>query len=241
MKVSDIITNTINRFPIGYVFTYNDFNIEVTQKEAAIKHLNRLVQNGKLAKLSKGKYYKPEQTRFGQLPVSEYQVVKDLLEQDGRVIGYITGYRAYNMMHLTTQVPNTIHIGTNKFKNPTVRGVYKIKFVVQNNTITKESIPLLRFLDAIKNIKKIPGTLTDEAVVILLGILRDLSQNELQNIKRLSMKYTPATRALLGAMVESIYPNDNLSSLYETLNPITKYKLGVSQDALQTKERWNII
>jgi hypothetical protein len=34
----------------------------VNQKEAVIKALNRMVASGKIAKLSKGKYYKPENT-----------------------------------------------------------------------------------------------------------------------------------------------------------------------------------
>jgi predicted transcriptional regulator of viral defense system len=241
MKVSETVENTINKFSFGYVFTYNDFNIGVACKEAAIKHLNRMVLSGKLVKLSKGKYYKPEQSKFGQIPASEYQIVKDLLEQDGRIIGYITGFRAYNELGLTTQVPNTIQIGTNKLKNPTKRGLYKIMFVTQNNNINKESIPLLRMLDAIKDIKKIPDAMIDDSISIMADHISKLSKEELQNIKRLSIKYTPVTRALLGAIIEMIYSIENTQPLYTSLNHITKYKLGASLAALPTKEKWNII
>ncbi len=241
MKVSEIIEDTIDRLPFGYVFTYSDFNIEVNQKEAAIKHLNRLTKSGCLVKLSKGKYYKPEQSRFGQVPASEYQVVKDLLEQDGKPIGYVSGYRALNELHLTTQVPNTIHIATRKFKNSTQRGIFKIRFILQNNTITKENIPLLKVLDAIKWIRKIPGTLVDEAVPILCGILAELSNDDKQSIIRLVKKYPPATRAILGALMENIGYSKYAEKLKEKLNPITKYKLGVSEKVLPTKNRWNIL
>ncbi len=241
MKVSDIVEDTINRLPFGYVFTYNDFNIEVNQKEAAIKHLNRLSRSGRLVKLSKGKYYKPEQSRFGEIPVSEYQVVKDLLEQDGKPIGYITGYRAFNELGLTTQVPSIIQIATNKFKNPKKRGLYKIEFVLQSNTITKENIPLLRILDSIKNIKKIPGAMASEAIPILRGILQDLSGDNMQSIVRLAKKYPPATRALLGALIEDLAIPELLKQLKEGLNPITKYNIGVSEIELPTKSNWNII
>ncbi len=241
MKVSEIVEDTINRFPFGYVFTYNDFSIEVNQKEAAIKHLNRLTKSGRLVKLSKGKYYKPEQSRFGQVPASEYQVVKDLLEQDGKSIGYMSGYRALNELHLTTQVPNTIHIATNKFKNPTQRGIFKIRFILQNNIITKENIPLLKVLDSIKWIRKIPGTLVNEAVPILCGILEKLSNEDKQSIIRLVKKYPPATRALLGALMENIGYSEYTQQLREGLNPITKYNIGVSEEVLPTKNRWNIL
>lgn len=48
MKVSDIVINKVDRPPNGYIFTYNDFNLPVENKEASIKVLNRLVEKGKL-------------------------------------------------------------------------------------------------------------------------------------------------------------------------------------------------
>ena len=82
MKITEYIAFMIDRFPKGYVFTYEDFYNEVKKKEAIIKALNRMVNSGKIAKLSKGKYYKPEKTPFGELQPNQYQVVKDLIEED---------------------------------------------------------------------------------------------------------------------------------------------------------------
>ena len=98
LKTTEYVTSIIYRMPKGYVFTYEDFMGEVKKKEAVIKALNRMVESGKIAKLSKGKYYKPEETVFGQLQPDQYQVVKDLLEEDGKVIGYLTGYSIYNKL-----------------------------------------------------------------------------------------------------------------------------------------------
>lgn len=67
MIVSGSIIKTINRLPKGYVFTYADFITEVKSKEAIIKTLNRMAASGKIVKLAKGKYYKPETTPFGNL------------------------------------------------------------------------------------------------------------------------------------------------------------------------------
>jgi len=77
MNVTDYISGKIERLPKGYVFTYADFVTEVNKKEAVIKALNRMVKSGKIAKLSKGKYYKPESTPFGNLQPNQAQVVKD--------------------------------------------------------------------------------------------------------------------------------------------------------------------
>ena len=80
MKTTEYIAITINRFPKGYVFTYDDFIRKVNERQAVIKALNRMAASGKIAKLSKGKYYKPESTPFGDILPSQKQVVKDLLE-----------------------------------------------------------------------------------------------------------------------------------------------------------------
>lgn len=60
MKISEYIANSVDRLPKGYVFTYVDFMDKVEKEEAVIKTLNRMAASGKINKLSKGKYYKPE-------------------------------------------------------------------------------------------------------------------------------------------------------------------------------------
>lgn len=117
MKTSEYISFTIDRLPKGYVFTYADFVTEVSKKEAVIKTLNRMAESGKIAKLSKGKYYKPENTPFGKLEPNQAQTVKDLMENDGKLTGYLTGYSIYNHLGLTTQVSNTIQIGKNEVRS----------------------------------------------------------------------------------------------------------------------------
>src|SRR5665647_113440 len=98
MKTTDSIANTIDRLPNGYVFTYTDFINEVNKKEAVVKALNRMVAAGKLSKLSKGKYYKSEKTVFGDLQPNQCEIVKDLLEVDRKIVGYLTGFSIYSQL-----------------------------------------------------------------------------------------------------------------------------------------------
>jgi hypothetical protein len=241
MKVSDYIAVTIGRFPKGYVFTYADFVTEVNKKEAVIKALNRLVASGKIEKLSKGKYYKPENTPFGNLQPNQAQVVKDLLEDDGKLVGYLTGYSMYNQLGLTTQVSYTIQIGKKDLRPAFKRERYSISFIKQKNTITKENIPLLQILDAIRYIKKIPDTSVEASCKRFLAILQELSTKDKETLVRLALKYPPATRALLGAVLEELQETQILTPLMKSLNPITKYKLSGAEKALATTEKWNIV
>ena len=240
MKTSEYISFTIDRLPKGYVFTYADFTTEVNKKEAVIKALNRMVESGKIAKLSKGKYYKPESTPFGKLQPSQAQIVKDLMENDGKIIGYLTGYSIYNQLGLTTQVSNTIQIGKKEVRTAFKRERYTISFVKQKNTITKENIPLLQLLDVIRYIQKIPDTNPEFSCKRLLAILKDLSEKDKNTMVRLAFKYPPATKALLGALLDELNESTLTESLYKTLNPITKYKLSVDKVLTKT-EKWNII
>jgi hypothetical protein len=241
MKTSDYISFTIDRLPKGYVFTYADFTTEVNKKEAVIKALNRMVASGKIAKLSKGKYYKPETTVFGNLEPKQSQVVKDLLEENGKITGYLTGYSIYNQLGLTTQVSNTIQIGKNEIRPNFRRGRYNISFIKQKNSINKENIPLLQLLDAIRNIKKIPDANIESSCKRFLAILEKLSDKEINMIVRLGLKYPPATRALLGALMEQLQQVKAAEPLYKSLNPITKYKLSGAEKVLSTTKKWNIV
>ena len=100
------------------------------------------------------------------------QVVKDLLEEDGKIIGYLTGYSIYNQLGLTTQVSNTIQIGKNEIRPGFKRERYTIAFIKQKNTLTKENIPLLQILDAIRYIKKIPDATIESSCRRLSVILK---------------------------------------------------------------------
>lgn len=241
MNVTDYISSKIERLPKGYVFTYVDFITEVNKKEAVIKALNRMVKSGKIAKLSKGKYYKPENTPFGNLQPNQAQVVKDLLEENGKITGYLTSYSIYNQLGLTTQVSNTIQIGKNQIRPNFKRERYTISFVKQKNTITKENIPFLQILDAIRYIKKIPDASIEVSCKRFLAIIKKLSDKETNTLVRLALKYPPATRALLGALFEQLQQTQATESLFKSLNPITKYKLAGAAKVLNTTEKWNIV
>lgn len=238
MKISDYIDSIIIRLPKGFVFTSNNFGSEVS-KEAVVKTLNRMVESGKLQKISKGRFYKPETSVFGELKPPKEQIVKDLLFDDGKLTGYLTGLSIYNEIGLTSQISNTIQIGKNEIRPTFTRGKYTISFVKQKNTINKENIPLLQILDTIKSIKRIPDSTLSQSAKKITEIVANLNEFEVSKIIKLSLKYPPSTRALLGAILE--FKNiAETESLKNSLNSITTYSYPGVEAILPTSKNWNI-
>ena len=157
-----------------------------------------------------------------------------------KLIGYLTAYGIYNQLGLTTQVSNTIQIGRNETRPSLQRGMYKIAFIKQKNTITKENIPLLQILDAIKYIRIIPDTTISASCTRLMAIIKTLTPEKQTQLVKLAIKYTPTTRALLGALLEQSGVNTITNSLRKSLNPITVYKLSGIDGFLPNATNWNI-
>ncbi|WPD21388.1 MAG: DUF6088 family protein [Candidatus Electrothrix scaldis] len=240
MKVSEYVRNTIDRFPNGYIFTSVDFTNKVNNGAALIKALNRLAASGRIVKLTKGKYYKPEKSPFGDLPPDQYQVVKDLLERDGKVVGYLTGLSIYNKLGLTTQVGSTIQIGKQEIRSPFTRGKYTISFVKQKNIITKENTPLLQLLDVLRYIKKIPDAKPEKNIPLVKHLLSTLSDQQQETMVRLALKYPPSTRALLGAVLSDMERGNITENLKKSLNPITVYNIPGASTVLCSASEWGI-
>jgi hypothetical protein len=241
MKVSEKIANTIDRLPVDYIFTYSDFDIEVSSKDAVVKALNRMAASGKISKVSKGKFYKPRKTQFGALQPSPYQIAKDFLEQNGELVGYITGYSAYSSLGLTTQIPSALQIGTNKYRRAIKRGMYNISFIVQPNKITQKNIELLRILDAIRFIKEIPATTPDEACSRLISIISQLPEEKKIALSNLVLKYSPSVQALCGAILEETGADISIiKRINDSLNSVTEYNMPISESVLPNKKKWRL-
>jgi hypothetical protein len=238
--MTDSIRDTIDRFEPGYVFATSEFEATAKNPTAVSRILSQFVAEGYLRKLSKGRFYKPKISELGELPPDTYQIVKDLLVEDCELIGYITGYSAFNDLMLTTQVPAVLQIGMRREKKAIIRGIYRIHFIKQENTITQENVPLLRLLDCLRFFKIIPDTTPDQACLRLLFLLKELDQPQVAWIKQLALNYSPQTITLLGAMLETLNPGEDTSALFKKLNPMTTYTLSVSNSVLPTQKKWNI-
>ena len=238
--IADIVKSRINTFNEGYVFSYMDIEGASKNSEAIIKALNRLTEKGILQKLVKGKFYKPSLTDNGKHGLQLNEILKDLLENKGEQIGYLTGHSIHNKLGITTTKSNTIQIGRNTFKPPIKRGIYTIQFVLQRNIITKENIEILQVLDCLKMLKGIPDTSRNNLLHVLGKIIRKYKKPQRDILIQLSMKYPSSTRALLGMIFEEEKIMRPLDKIKETLNPISKFNLTLRNYDKLVKDNWNI-
>jgi len=241
MKGIKYILKKVELLPKGYLFTYEQLLDTPMEREAVIKSLNRLVATGEIKKYSKGRFYAPEISPFGPLKPSESEIIKDLLEDEGEVVGYLTGIEIYRRLGLTTQMSNTIQIGKNQVRPKFKRGKLQISIIEQKNKITRQNIPFLQLLDAIRYINKISDRSIERACERIMEILKKFTDIDIQELIMLALNYPPSTRAKLGAMLEIVWKKNETAMLLASLNPISSFKFDVSSELLKTKQKWQLI
>lgn len=240
MKVAEQIRKAIIDLPEDKTFGYTDLPIAKSEYQTAAKALERMKTKGLIKKMSKGIFYKPIKTLFGDLIPDENERLKPYLFKKGKRIAYITGESLYNQMNLTSQMAFRIKIASNKRINID-KGAIKAKSVKSYVEVTEANYQLLGFLDALRDIKRIPDCTAANALKILSKKLESFDSKKIDELIKYSLMYPPRTRALVGAMLQNIDKSRNTQKLKESLNPITKFQLGLKETDLPTIKNWYII
>jgi hypothetical protein len=240
MKVAEQIRKTINMLPEDRTFGYADLPIGKDEYQTAAKALERMQTKGLIKKMSKGIFYKPVKTVFGDLQPDDSEQLKPYLFKNGKRIAYITGESLYNQMNLTTQMAFRIKIASNKRINID-KGAIKAKSVKSYTEVTEQNYQLLGFLDALKDIKRIPDCTAANAVRILSKKLASFDDKKVDDVIKYAILYPPRVRAILGAMLQNINVTINTEKLKESLNPITTFELGLKPTDLPTIRSWYIV
>lgn len=217
-----------------------EFENASKNKEAIIKCLGRLVDAGKLHKLSKGKYYKPIKGDHNSIGPDTNEIIKDLLVKNGQPIGYITGFNIFNKSVIEASISNTIQIGRNTFKPTLYRRTYTIEFILQRNEITSDNIEILQVLDCLKMINSIPENNRDKILSNIGKAIRKYNRQQRDLLIQCSLKYNSATRALLGIILDTEKIKKGVDDIMESLNPISTYNMDLKKIDRLLKDKWNI-
>jgi hypothetical protein len=239
MKVAEQIRNSIEMIPEGEPFGYADLGISANNFLSAAKALERFQKKGLIKKVSKGMFYIPEKTVFGELGPSSNKIFEKYLFEDGKRVAYETGYSLYNKLGLTTQMAFRIKVATKKSLIKINQGLLQVSSVKSYVDITEENYQLLGLLDVLKDINRIPDCSVKQAVKRMNAIIKGLSLKEKKELIRYAFFYPARVRALLGAILENMNLNLNLNELKSSLNPLTKRKIGIKETDLPTIKNWN--
>ena len=98
-KVKEIIFN----HEAGWVFTHMDFN-QLDNLATVERILSRLVTSGKINRIRRGIYYIPENSRWGEVPPSQSNIIK-ALSRSMNTDFIPDGANALYQLGLTQQVP----------------------------------------------------------------------------------------------------------------------------------------
>ncbi|MGC1507123.1 DUF6088 family protein [Ketobacter sp.] len=240
MSIAQTIERSVESIPAGKIFSYRELPDYAKSPGAVIKAVSRLVKENRVERFSKGKFYVPKKGLLGARKPSDSELLRSMLYKDGRLRGYVTGLSLFNELGLTTQVPRTVTLAVNGGRQEKEFGTIKIKTQVTRVPISEKDVPLLQYLDALKDIKSIPDSDINLSLKIMgkkISQLPDVDQARLVTLAR--KYYGPQVRALIGLLYSSL----DISvpeSLARSLNPTTIYKLNLNEKDWPMAKDWNI-
>ncbi len=221
------ILRQIEQIDAGRIFTFRDLSFDAEKTANVAVLLSEQSRKGMLVRIEKGAYCRPKKSKLGlgRLPVYQDEQFRYLTE---KVNGYITGPYIYNKMGLTEQVATTITIATPtpvrrfRFKNLNIECV---KAYCMNYT-NESLVPYLRVLDAIKDMKRIPGT-TEQDIYnrIKSQYFNGYSLSELEKVVSLAKSYPPRVRKVVADILGDIGQTMLQTEMAKTLLPTTRFNL----------------
>lgn len=235
-KVARVVRDALRRAGADRIWTYSDFASLPPLAVAAA--LSRLAKKGVITRVRKGVYYVPKDTRFGKTAPDPQKLVTAVLKSRG-IAWRPTGLAMYNALGLTSQVSPVATLAVDRpvrsFRLPAnVRVQFRRAPKLGRISAQERAV-----LDALRDLPSIPGSSETEVLHRIAHLFRS-GVLSFQRVARLAETEPPRVRALLGAIGSEVPGTDaSLRSLKKSLNPLTKFRIGIGQ-ALPAAKVWNI-
>lgn len=160
------------------------------------RHLQELVKDGTLEKLSGGLYYVPRQTAFGKVPADEQELVRSFLKDNRFVIMSPNDYNALQVgtsqLYNERRVYNYKRHGVFKLGNRTFRFVRKPFVPVE---VTKEFL----LVELVNNVKH----LAEDQPYLMENVKRRVAEMNSRRLKQLAHDFgTVGTRKLFTSLLD---------------------------------------
>ncbi|GAA4363832.1 DUF6088 family protein [Hymenobacter saemangeumensis] len=232
------VRQQVQAFEPGELLTYADLSTDPATFGAVAAALSRLSREGVLKRYARGQYYRPKTSRFGALQPSEAAVLRTLTAGEGTVSAYPVGTALYNQLGLTTQVPAEVVVASPRLRRTRLP---RVAFVVRPAPERASDVPLLQWLEVLRDLRRIPDARPDEVLARVQRFIKGLSPARRRRLVELALRQAPPrARAVLGAVLEQQADKKGAAQLRATLNLLTTYHLGLSATALPNCAAWNI-
>ena len=240
MTIAAAVNAIIDQTPTGRIFGYEVFPLYRDAPGAVVRAVNREVESQRLKRVAKGRFYRPREGVLGDVPVDDAERLRDELYRNGRRSGYVTGPALYNRLGITTQIPKTVTIAVNRATQTKDFGTVRIKLVSRRAPISDSTVPLLEILDTLHDAKQVPNASVERVIQTMAERLTHLTPVAINKLQRLALDYySPVTRALLGMLLTHC-GKEVSSALKASINPTTRFVLGLDPDDWPESRAWNI-
>lgn len=237
MSISKQVKAEIEQIQPGVIFGLKDFD-KLENPQTVALELSRLARKGTIQRLTKGKYFVPKKTKFGTLRPDEWRILDRVIKENG---GYFAGNMALNRLGVTTQVPSQIQIRGARSTRKLKIGSLVIQFVKTGNPIAEsKDADVTDLIEAARLIKRTPDGSTGTTIKRMSAVISSMSTDAITLLVTLIKYERPYVRAILGSILENI-DRKRAMDVKATLNPLSKYKIGIDSAILPNKERWGII
>jgi hypothetical protein len=203
---------------------------------AVAQALSRMARRGQLRRLSKGIYYKPRQTQFGD-SVPNPAVIHRLASETKQTFPAALG--AANLLGFSTQAASRREVATTALSLP--RKLVGAETIVHARrpaawaALSAEDAALLDFLRRRGITSDLPE---EETIARTLALFRQ--SRRFQRLLRVADSEPPRVRAMLGAIGEEIgVTRAALRALRASLNPLSRFDFG-ALNALRSARRWQV-
>lgn len=205
MNVTHVVKERINKYQVTEPILVEEVLKGLDNHKVAVYvALNRLAGEGLIAKYTKGIYYRPKKSRFGQISVDKRKLIeKKYIKRDNMTIGYITGPQVWNEWGMTTQMSNRIWIAQN-VRQKRVDVDLNVVLIKAKGEIKDNNIKALQFLDIIEQIENIQDSNIEDVIKRLITIYKEKLEvyDRIVTFEEVR-KYTKKVQVLFGLMVES--------------------------------------
>lgn len=247
MNITQKVERRIDQWPDSKVFRLEDFEDYKNNPKAVSEALSRQVNKEAIVRFSKGRFYKPKTTRYGQIRPGQDAFVEAFIYKSGNKrrerVAYMTGASLFYLWGLTTQVPSQVMLASTEGSfEQNIKGIRIKAKKACVDKLNENRAVILQILDVMKDFKTIPDAKPDNVFRVLKNCVSNIldDMTKIREAERLAIKYyRPSVQALLGAVMENTL-NYKSIKLEDNLSPLSKYKVGVNAETLNNAENWQL-